>query len=80
MQLESIDMQNDDLQNKFNEDNLLSFNRWVHKTAYKELLVNTLKCASLFGSTYICEKTFSVMNLDKTKDRVVRSMPFYPSK
>lgn len=70
MQLELIDMQNDDnLRNKFNEGNLLNFYRCVDKNAYKELRINALKCASLFGSTYICEQTFSVMKLNKTKNR-----------
>lgn len=70
VQLELIDMQNDeDLRNKFNEGNLLNFYRCLDKNNYKSLLENALKYASLFGSTYICEQTFSLMNINKSKNR-----------
>lgn len=70
MQLEIIDIQNDqDLRNKFNEGDLLNFYRCIDKNMYKELRINALKCASLFGSTYICEQTFSILNNNKTKNR-----------
>lgn len=70
MQLELIDMQSDDnLRNKFNEGNLLNFYRCIDENAYKALRTNALKCVSWFGSTYICEQTFSIMNLNKTKNR-----------
>lgn len=63
MQLEIIDIQNDqDLRNKFNEGDLLNFYRCIDKNMYEELRINALKCASLFGSTYICEQTFSILN------------------
>ncbi|CAK1596193.1 unnamed protein product [Parnassius mnemosyne] len=59
LQLEIIDIQNDqDLRNKFNEGDLLNFYRCIDKNTYKELRISALKCASLFGSTYICEQTF----------------------
>ncbi|CAB3256369.1 unnamed protein product [Arctia plantaginis] len=62
MQLEIIDIQND-------QGDLLNFYRCIDKnTYYKELRINALKCASLFGSTYICEQTFSILNNDKTKN------------
>ncbi|CAK1602948.1 unnamed protein product [Parnassius mnemosyne] len=70
MQLEIIDIQNDqDLRNKFNEGDLLNFYRCIDKNTYKELRINALKCASLFGSNYICEQTFSILNNNKTKNR-----------
>ncbi|KAL4706884.1 hypothetical protein ACJJTC_010118 [Scirpophaga incertulas] len=70
MQLHIIDIQNDqDLRNKFNEGDLLNFYRCLDKNTYKELRINALKCASLFGSTYICEQTFSILNNNKTKNR-----------
>ncbi|CAK1600657.1 unnamed protein product [Parnassius mnemosyne] len=70
MQLEIIDIQNDqDLRNKFNEGDLLNFYRCIDKNTYKELRINALKCASLFGSTYICKQTFSILNNNKTKNR-----------
>ncbi|CAK1593792.1 unnamed protein product [Parnassius mnemosyne] len=59
----------EDLRNKFNEGDLLNFYRCIDKNAYKELRINALKCASLFGSTYICEQTFSILNNNKTKNR-----------
>ncbi|CAB3237252.1 unnamed protein product [Arctia plantaginis] len=70
MQLEIIDIHNDqDLRNRFNEGDLLNFYRCIDKNTYKELRINALKCASLFGSTYICEQTFSILNINKTKNR-----------
>lgn len=70
MQLELIDLQNDEnLRNKFNEDHLLNFYRCTDKNTFKMLRKNALKCASLFGSTYICEQTFSILNINKTKHR-----------
>ncbi|KAL4715228.1 hypothetical protein ACJJTC_007810 [Scirpophaga incertulas] len=70
MQLKIIDIQNDqDLRNKFNEGDLLNFYRCIDKNTYKELRINALKCASLFGSTYIYEQTFSILNNNKTKNR-----------
>ncbi|XP_072389669.1 general transcription factor II-I repeat domain-containing protein 2-like [Diabrotica undecimpunctata] len=70
MQLEIIDIQNDqDLRNKFNEGDLLNFYRCIDKNMYEELRINALKCASFFGSTYICEQTFSILNNNKTKNR-----------
>ena len=54
-QLEIIDIQNDEnLLNKFNENNSLNFYRFIDRNNYKWLLNNALKIASLFGSTYIC--------------------------
>ncbi|CAB3221837.1 unnamed protein product [Arctia plantaginis] len=61
MQLEIIDIQND--------QDLLNFYRCIDKNTYKELRINALKCASLFGSTYTCEQTFSILNNNKTKNR-----------
>lgn len=70
VQLELIDMQKDEnLQNAFNEDNLLKFYRCIDKNNYKSLLDNALKCSSLFGSIYICEQIFSVMNINKSENR-----------
>ena len=69
-QLELIDMQNDEnLRNKFNEDNLLNFYCCIDRNNYKWLLDNALKMTSLFGSTYICEQTFSILNINKSKTR-----------
>ena len=70
MQFEIIDIQNDqDLRNKFNEGDLLNFYRCIDKNMYEEFRINALECASLFGSTYICEQTFSILNNNKTKNR-----------
>ena len=70
MQLEIIDIQNDQyLRNIFKEGDLLNFYHCIDKNMYKELRINALKCASLFGSTYICEPTFSILNNNKTKNR-----------
>ena len=55
-QVEIIDMQNDEnLRNKFNENNLLNFYRFIDQNKYKWLLDNALKMASHFGSTFHLE-------------------------
>ena len=41
----------------------------VPSSTYSALRKHAFKMASLFGSTYICEKTFSVMNFNKSKSR-----------
>ena len=52
-QLGLIGMQNDEnLRNKFNEDNILNFYCCIDRSNYKLLLDNLLKMASLFGSIY----------------------------
>lgn len=36
---------------------------------YKNLIEVALQTFSMFGTTYICEQTFSIMNLNKNKQR-----------
>jgi len=65
-QLELIDLQNDENQrNKLDEDNLLNF----YLALIETIIDNALKMTSLFGSTYICEQTFSILNINKSKTR-----------
>ncbi|XP_076832090.1 zinc finger BED domain-containing protein 5-like [Brachyhypopomus gauderio] len=68
-QLELVQMQaNDVLKAKFREERLCEF--WAHSVHQypnsKRLAIHIL---TMFGSTYICESGFSVMNLIKDKKR-----------
>jgi hypothetical protein len=70
LQLELIDLQSSDpLQSKFREGNILNFYKCLPKDRYPNLRNKAALCASLFGSTYVCEQAFSVMTLSKTKHR-----------
>jgi len=53
--------------------NLLNFYRCIDRNNYKWLLHNALKMASLFGSIYICEQTFTILNINKSKNRNLMS-------
>lgn len=69
-QLELIDLQNSDmLRAKFMEGNLLNFYKCLPKDQYPYLRKKAAIYACLFGSTYICEQTFSLLNLNKSKIR-----------
>jgi putative ubiquitin-RnfH superfamily antitoxin RatB of RatAB toxin-antitoxin module len=69
-QLELIDIQcNEELKSKFNEGDLMNFYRCLPTENFPNLLQNAALCGSLFGSTYICEQTFSIMKLNKSNQR-----------
>lgn len=44
---------------------LANFYRQLDKGRFKEILTFAMKMLSLFGSTYLCEKAFLVMNFSK---------------
>lgn len=70
LQLELIDIQcNEELKSKFKEGDLMNFYRCLPKDDFPNLLENAAFCGSLFGSTYICEQTFSIMKLNKSIQR-----------
>ena len=70
MQLELIELQeSSDLKSSFQDLTLDKFYSSVPASTYPALLTHASKMASLFGSTYICEKTFSTLNFNKSKWR-----------
>ena len=63
MQLELIELQeSSDLKSSFRDLPLDKFYSLVPASTYSVLHKHASRMASLFGSTYICEKTFSVIN------------------
>ena len=47
----------------------MNFYRCLPTENFPNLLQNAALCGSLFGSTYICEQTFSIMKLNKSIQR-----------
>lgn len=69
IQLEIIDLQCDqDLKDKFASSDLGTFYRYL-LPGYPKLTALAAKVLSMFGTTYLCEQVFSVMNITKTKLR-----------
>nr|XP_039258495.1 general transcription factor II-I repeat domain-containing protein 2A-like [Styela clava] len=69
-QLELIDLQCDTLlQEKFKSSEILDFYSSLNKKSFPNIRRHAQKMLVLFGSTYICEQTFSVMNFTKSKFR-----------
>lgn len=70
-QLEVIDLQSSStlraVHNKSTD--LKAFYKCLDKSKYPEIVDNALKLVSVFGSSYICEQAFSIMNLNKSKLR-----------
>lgn len=70
LQLELIDLQcSPELKSMHRESQLLDFYRSLDRSKYGNLVDHALKLASLFGSTYVCEQTFSLMTLNKNRLR-----------
>lgn len=70
LQLEVIELQCSVLyRNRHRETSLQDFYKSLDKEKYKNLRETALETFSVFGSTYICEQTFSIMNLNKNKQR-----------
>jgi 17beta-estradiol 17-dehydrogenase/3beta-hydroxysteroid 3-dehydrogenase/mitotic-spindle organizing protein 1 len=70
LQLNITDLQcSTDYRNKPRESSLQEFYRSLDSEKYKDLTEGAMKTFSIFGSTYICEQTFSVMNMNKNKQR-----------
>lgn len=70
-QLEVIDLQSSSNLRAVHKEStdLMAFYKCLSKSQYPEIVENALKLVSVFGSSYICEQAFSVMNLNKSKLR-----------
>lgn len=69
-QMELIDLQsNSELKTKFSEVSLLDFYKNYLPEEMKALNNHALKTATLFGSTYLCEQSFSLMKQIKSRGR-----------
>ncbi|XP_029656786.1 general transcription factor II-I repeat domain-containing protein 2A-like [Octopus sinensis] len=69
LQLKIIDLKCDsDLKNKFTMVGLDTFYKYL-LPKYPNLTALAAKILSMFGSTYLCEQLFSLMNINKTKFR-----------
>ena len=70
LQLELIDLQCDNtLKAKFHSVSIDKFYALLDKSKFVNLKKMAMKLLVLFGSTYICEQTFSTMNINKNKLR-----------
>ena len=70
LQLELIELQCDiESRNRHQQLSLANFYRQLDKDRFRESQVFAKNMLSLFGSTYLCEKTFSVMNINKNRGR-----------
>ncbi|CAM2097121.1 unnamed protein product [Caretta caretta] len=70
LQLEVIELQCSAVyRNKQRESSLRDFYKSLDNEKYKNLIEVALKTFNIFGSTYICEQTFSIMNMNKNKQR-----------
>ena len=70
LQLELIDLQSDPvLKEKFNSLKLNDFYASLNAAAFPNLRRTAQKMLALFGSTYVCEQTFSVMKQNKASHR-----------
>ncbi|XP_053192732.1 general transcription factor II-I repeat domain-containing protein 2A-like, partial [Scomber japonicus] len=70
LQLELIDLQSDSvLKEKFNSLKLNDFYASLDEAKFRNLRRTAQKMLALFGSTYMCEQTFSLMNINKTRHR-----------
>jgi len=68
--LEVIDLQcSPELKTSFHQNNILTFYGSLSSSTYGSVKDLAYKVLSEFGSTYLCEQTFSVMNMNKTQLR-----------
>ena len=69
-QMELIELQCQNLQKaRHAEVSLLEFYRGLDVEKFPNLVNHGLKMSCLFGTTYICEQTFSLMKLNKSRLR-----------
>lgn len=69
-QMELIDLQSDTLlAEHFRSVSLLDFYFSLKEENFSQLRRHAQRILVLFGSTYICEQTFSVMKFNKSKHR-----------
>ena len=57
------------LKNQFSEKTILEFYASLNPEIFKNILDYAQKYLAFFGSTYICEATFSLMKHTKNKNR-----------
>ncbi|KAJ3581116.1 hypothetical protein NHX12_017622 [Muraenolepis orangiensis] len=70
LQMELLELQSDsDLHSRFRELSLQDFYRSIPAHRYGKIRKHAQVMLSLFGSTYVCEQAFSLMNLNKSKLR-----------
>lgn len=70
LQLELIELQCDaECRSRHQSLSLLNFYRQLDESRFHEIRAFAKKMLSLFDSTYLCEKTFSVMNITKSRHR-----------
>uniref|UniRef100_K7GDH0 SPIN-DOC-like zinc-finger domain-containing protein n=1 Tax=Pelodiscus sinensis TaxID=13735 RepID=K7GDH0_PELSI len=70
LQLELIELHCDsELRSRHQQLSLVNFYRQLDKSRFQEIRTLAKKMLSLFGSTYMCEKTFSAMNFNKNRVR-----------
>lgn len=70
LQLELIEMQCDDcLKNQHQQLSLPEFYRSLEKEKFPLMRRHAKRTISLFGSTYVCEQTFSLLTLNKSRMR-----------
>ncbi|KAL3972518.1 protein YIPF1/2 [Sarotherodon galilaeus] len=70
LQLELIDLQSDPaLKEKFSSLKLNDFYASLNDAAFPNLRRKAQMMLALFGSTFMCEQTFSVMNINKASHR-----------
>ncbi|CAM4604779.1 unnamed protein product [Lepidochelys kempii] len=68
LQLKVIELQCSAVyRNKHRESSLWDVYKSLDNEKYKNLIEVALKTFSIFGNTYICEQTFSIMNMNKNK-------------
>ena len=71
-QLELIDLQSPDaMRAALRDKNLLDFYKSLNSSDIVNFKDNALLHASMFGSTYRCEQTFSQMKLNKNSTRIL---------
>lgn len=69
-QMELIELQCDEkCKEMYMSCDIITFYRSFDKVKYKNLFQHALRMGSLFGSTYICEKTFSQLHFNKSSVR-----------
>ena len=70
LQLELIDLQSDSVfKEKFNPLKLNDFYASLNEATFPKLTRIAQKMLVLFGSNYVCEQIFSVMNINKSRHR-----------
>ena len=70
VQLKLIDLQCDfTLKEKFQSESIDKFYALLNASKFANLRKMAMKLLVLFGSTHICEQTYSIMNINRTKLR-----------